>query len=182
MTSTRSWSPSSCLRGAAGAANWLRAGLEGERTAEGGNIPPRDKKKQRQSRKRSAPASRKSAARKTRRAAGSRAGASRKSARKTAASRKGAAKRGSAKGAAKRGAAKSARTAKRSTSRKPSASTRRVPSRPSPAAAPTGDESKRHNEPEDVMGGGNDELMDEDAELDLGGEEGGGETDIDEDM
>src|SRR6266850_2259014 len=90
-------------------------------------------------------------------------------------------KRGASKGAAKRGAAKSARTAKRSTSRKPSASTRRVPSRPSPAAAPMGDESTRHNEPEDVMGGGSDELMDEDAELDLG-EEGGGETDLDEDM
>ena len=39
-----------------------------------------------------------------------------------------------------------------------------------------------HPEPDDMLGGGNDELMDEDAELGLGGEEGGGDTDIDEDM
>ena len=79
---------------------------------------------------------------------------------------------------------KSARTAKRSTaSRKPSASTRRTAARPSPAAAPMGDEMSkgRHPGPDEMMGG-HDELMDEDADLGLAGEEGGGDTDLDEDM
>ena len=37
-----------------------------------------------------------------------------------------------------------------------------------------------HAEPEDMLGGGSDELLDEDADLEIGGEEGGG--DLDEDM
>ena len=46
-----------------------------------------------------------------------------------------------------------------------------------------GDElSGKHHEPDEMLGGGNDELMDEDADLGLGGEEGGGDTDLDEDM
>ena len=142
-------------------------------------MPPRGKKKSKASRKRSASGSRKSsAARKTRRAAGSRAGAARKSARKTAASRKGAAKRGAAKGAAKTAAKR------RTSSRKPSASTRRAPARPAPGAAPMTDDmlTGGHAEPEDLMGGGSDELLDEDADLELGGEEGGSETDLDEDL
>jgi hypothetical protein len=39
----------------------------------------------------------------------------------------------------------------------------------------------RQGEPDDLMGG-NDELIDEDADLDLGGDEGEADTDVDEDM
>ena len=39
----------------------------------------------------------------------------------------------------------------------------------------------RHPGPDEMMGG-HDELMDEDADLGLAGEEGGGDTDLDEDM
>jgi hypothetical protein len=47
---------------------------------------------------------------------------------------------------------------------------------------PSGDDmlTGGRGEPEDLLGG-NDELMDEDADLDLGGDEGG-EPDLDEDV
>ena len=126
-------------------------------------MPPRGKKKT------------KSAARKTKRTVRSRAGASRKtSARKTASSRKPAAKR-----SAKRTARRTARpAAKRSaSSRKPPTAARRIPAQTA-AIAPAFGGGIAGDEQDEIIILSTDELIDE-TDIDLGGDEGGGDDDLD---
>src|SRR5207253_8407335 len=128
--------------------------------------------------KKKSKASRASSAKKTKRTA-ARKGASRKTAaRKTA--RKGAAKKTAKKKSAKRaagGAMRAAGGAKRSTGGRKSSAARRAPAA-APGAAPT------HGGGMGAEGGaemehlGSDELIDEDADIDLGSDEGGGDDDL----
>ena len=125
-------------------------------------MPPRGKKKTKASRKRSASRSRKtSAARKTKRTARSRAGAARKtSARKTATPRRRAAKR-----PAKRTAKRTAKPAAR----------RRIPAQSAPSAPAFG--GGMAGEPDEIVILSTEELIDE-TDIDLGGDEGGGDDDL----